>query len=559
MNLLLETYKPIMMVFILFGMGLFSPALRAEQPHDSISREKFFELVDSQLERYAQDTSYHSLFLLVRGYCNNDPGCYYHTYRDIMGILEGRYYDLRGAILIGKEALRELDTTDSTEHRAAFHYDLYRYYHALNLDSVGIHHFEESTRLFELTGNRDRMLWNEFKLLEARLEDNDYSVVEQMNALLDRASAEGLHEVVPKMHLRLAYLSQNTGDYKALERHTAALAAFTSEGPPTKLDDAYRMQVETGLGMLALQEGKTEKALEHLHRAVRIAEESSSIWLQIRRLQFIASVEFQRDSLAAAERYLMQTDSMASALELHDLLAYNYAGRAQVAEADGRPADALRYTKLQQQYQDTFDSRQNGFSFRRHQLEKENREREAELARKETKLRRNRILIGISLLLAVVFLIAFLRQRHRAKQQELSAPPNNGTEILVTTTAEADSIPPSAASTPELSVADRRWLQNFDHYLDRELSNDLLSIGMLSEEFAMSDSSLLRQVKRLTGMTPQRYLLHKRMSYAQHLLRQGRYASISEVAGRVGYSDSKSFSRTFKRIHGVPPSEYTNS
>lgn len=56
------------------------------------------------------------------------------------------------------------------------------------------------------------------------------------------------------------------------------------------------------------------------------------------------------------------------------------------------------------------------------------------------------------------------------------------------------------------------------------------------------------------GTTPKKYLISKRLIYAESLLSCGTY-SIKEVAELCGFSDEKYFSRAVKKIYGMPPSQ----
>ena len=56
------------------------------------------------------------------------------------------------------------------------------------------------------------------------------------------------------------------------------------------------------------------------------------------------------------------------------------------------------------------------------------------------------------------------------------------------------------------------------------------------------------------GITPSKYIITKRLSYAEKLLCTGRY-SIKEVAQMSGFADVKYFSRVVKKEYGVPPSK----
>lgn len=114
---------------------------------------------------------------------------------------------------------------------------------------------------------------------------------------------------------------------------------------------------------------------------------------------------------------------------------------------------------------------------------------------------------------------------------------------------------PEATQPPAMSADDRNWLEAFEMYLRQNLSSDILSIPLLAEQFAMSESTLLRQLKRLTGLTPQKYLIEMRLDKARKLLENRAYNTVAQVACEVGYLDVKVFSRVFRQRFGKLPSE----
>ncbi len=74
----------------------------------------------------------------------------------------------------------------------------------------------------------------------------------------------------------------------------------------------------------------------------------------------------------------------------------------------------------------------------------------------------------------------------------------------------------------------------------------------------MSESSLLRTFKVITGKSPMQYHLFKRISLAKEFLDQPEY-KITEVANLIGFSDSNYFSRVFKSVEGMSPKQYRES
>lgn len=112
-----------------------------------------------------------------------------------------------------------------------------------------------------------------------------------------------------------------------------------------------------------------------------------------------------------------------------------------------------------------------------------------------------------------------------------------------------------APTTPLMSVPDREWLETFEAYVQKNFAGGILSVSSLAYEFAMSESTLLRQLKRLTGLTPLQYIQEVRLSEARKLLENRTYGSVAQVASRVGYEDASAFTRVFKQRFGKRPSE----
>jgi AraC-like DNA-binding protein len=75
----------------------------------------------------------------------------------------------------------------------------------------------------------------------------------------------------------------------------------------------------------------------------------------------------------------------------------------------------------------------------------------------------------------------------------------------------------------------------------------------------MTNQHLRRKIFSITGITGAVYILGIRMAYAQQLLVGKRKYPIATVALKCGYEDSNNFSRTFKRVVGMTPSEYAKS
>lgn len=82
-----------------------------------------------------------------------------------------------------------------------------------------------------------------------------------------------------------------------------------------------------------------------------------------------------------------------------------------------------------------------------------------------------------------------------------------------------------------------------------------ITLSEVAEKLNFSSVYFGNMFKKHTGKTFNAYLTDVRMEQAKQLLKRQEY-TISEIAGMVGYQDIKYFSKTFKNIYGVKPSEY---
>lgn len=106
---------------------------------------------------------------------------------------------------------------------------------------------------------------------------------------------------------------------------------------------------------------------------------------------------------------------------------------------------------------------------------------------------------------------------------------------------------------PNLPEHELKWLKAIEEYVQEQLSEDV-SVMDMAQEFGMSRSTLQRQIKKLTGLTPLNYIREHRLCKAREFIESGQFASVSEVVYAVGFSDPASFSRLFKKRFGKNPS-----
>ncbi|MCG8416343.1 MAG: AraC family transcriptional regulator [Proteobacteria bacterium] len=90
------------------------------------------------------------------------------------------------------------------------------------------------------------------------------------------------------------------------------------------------------------------------------------------------------------------------------------------------------------------------------------------------------------------------------------------------------------------------------HYLEEHLREDV-SIADLVELSGMSASTLHESFRKATTLPPMQYLKRLRLNHAHQQLMLGR--NVSEAAMDSGYGSATQFSREFKRLFGLSPSE----
>jgi AraC-like DNA-binding protein len=90
--------------------------------------------------------------------------------------------------------------------------------------------------------------------------------------------------------------------------------------------------------------------------------------------------------------------------------------------------------------------------------------------------------------------------------------------------------------------------------LDREYARPL-DVPAMARAALMSPSHFARQFRAAFGETPYAYLQSRRLERAMALLRRGDL-SVTDVCLAVGFTSLGSFSSTFTRLVGEPPSAY---
>jgi len=120
-----------------------------------------------------------------------------------------------------------------------------------------------------------------------------------------------------------------------------------------------------------------------------------------------------------------------------------------------------------------------------------------------------------------------------------------------------NSLPPKNKKELALSKKDLEFLEKITKIIEENLSNSNFGVEELSIEAGLSSSHFYRKLKQLTGQVPNAYLRNFRLQRAAELLDSNTGFNVAEVMYQIGIESNSYFSTSFKKLHGVSPSEYS--
>ena len=91
--------------------------------------------------------------------------------------------------------------------------------------------------------------------------------------------------------------------------------------------------------------------------------------------------------------------------------------------------------------------------------------------------------------------------------------------------------------------------------VEKNLSNPEYSIEDLSRDMCMSRATLYRKITSITGSSPSDFVKNVRLRKAAELLKEGGL-TIAEIADQVGFNTPSYFTKSFKKLFGVLPTQY---
>lgn len=117
---------------------------------------------------------------------------------------------------------------------------------------------------------------------------------------------------------------------------------------------------------------------------------------------------------------------------------------------------------------------------------------------------------------------------------------------------------PAGRAIEKVESMDDLFMRKFITLIEENYSDPDFSIEKGSEKLGLSRVHLYRKVKELSGITPTDFLRNYRLKRASALLKQ-KSGTISEVAFATGFGSPAYFSKCFKAVYNITPSEYVDS
>lgn len=116
-------------------------------------------------------------------------------------------------------------------------------------------------------------------------------------------------------------------------------------------------------------------------------------------------------------------------------------------------------------------------------------------------------------------------------------------------------VPGMAVDMFGLPRKDEEFLEKLGAVIRENLGNAELSNELLAELMNMSQSTLVRKIRKLLNTSPNNYVRSMRIAAAAELLKDSRGNNITEICYSVGFSNLSYFAKCFKEKYGKTPTE----
>lgn len=128
-------------------------------------------------------------------------------------------------------------------------------------------------------------------------------------------------------------------------------------------------------------------------------------------------------------------------------------------------------------------------------------------------------------------------------------------ETVSLKTTATDSGTPSE-SKDHLPEREEAFIAKLNAIIDDNMLHGDISVDTIASLLCMTGQQLRRKLFSITGETPAYYIKRAQMYAAKRIMDANAGLSISDVAGKCGFYDTSHFTRSFKNIFGITPTQY---
>ena len=126
---------------------------------------------------------------------------------------------------------------------------------------------------------------------------------------------------------------------------------------------------------------------------------------------------------------------------------------------------------------------------------------------------------------------------------------------ITNTLNQYDKIKSKAKEEPRLSKdesTDEVFMNKVHLLLEEYLEQQDLKMDDIADKLNMSPSTLQRRVKKVTGLSPVKYINEYRLKKARNMIKIN-YGNLSEIAEKTGFGSISYFSTSYKNFFGNNP------
>jgi DNA-binding response OmpR family regulator len=104
---------------------------------------------------------------------------------------------------------------------------------------------------------------------------------------------------------------------------------------------------------------------------------------------------------------------------------------------------------------------------------------------------------------------------------------------------------------------DQKMMAKAIRFVEKNITDEKLDIELLANHLNLSQSTLYRKLKSLTGKSATDFIRTIRLEYSARLLKEGGN-NIEEISALAGFNSHSYFTRSFKDHFGMTPSDFVS-